>query len=75
MAERIYTDKLKNYEYIISGKVHRTTLYQTNHIERMNLTLRTHLKRLNRKTICFSGSVSIFNLYFADIFLGIIFVW
>ena len=26
----------------------------TNHIERHNLTIRTHIKRLTRRTICFS---------------------
>jgi hypothetical protein len=31
----------------------------TNHIERKNLSLRTHLKRLNRRTICFSKSLVI----------------
>jgi len=68
LSKRIYTDKLKNYKYVISKKVHRAALYQTNHIERMNLTLRTHLKRLNRKTICFSRNVfvliSILQIYF-----------
>jgi insertion element IS1 protein InsB len=35
--------------------------YSTNHIERFNLTLRTHLKRLNRRTICFSRSLVLLN--------------
>ncbi|MBN9294195.1 MAG: transposase, partial [Flavobacteriia bacterium] len=35
-------------------KIHRRC---TNHIERQNLNLRTHLKRLNRKTICYSKSL------------------
>ena len=58
-ARIIYTDKLKNYRYIINRKIHRTTTKCTNHIERMNLTLRTGLKRLNRKTICYSRSLVI----------------
>ncbi|WP_255539589.1 IS1 family transposase [Flavobacterium sp. CLA17] len=29
-------------------------------MERKNLTLRTHLKRLNRRTICFSKSLVVF---------------
>nr|WP_317192641.1 IS1 family transposase [Flavobacterium geliluteum] len=29
-------------------------------MDRKNLTLRTHLKRLNRRTICFSKSLVIF---------------
>ena len=56
-ARRIYTDKLVNYRYLIDYRVHRTNVYGTNHIERKNLTLRTHLKRLNRRTICFSRSI------------------
>ena len=56
-AKFIYTDKLKNYGYLISRKIHRTVFRSTNHIEQHNLTLRTHLKRLNRKTICYSRSL------------------
>ena len=58
-AKKIYTDRLKNYKYLIPKSIHRTTLYGTNHIERNNLTMRTHLKRLTRKTICFSRSLTI----------------
>ncbi|WP_084793469.1 IS1 family transposase [Prevotella ihumii] len=32
--------------------------HSTNHIELYNLTLLTHLKQLNRKTICYSRSLS-----------------
>ena len=55
-AKRIYTDKLRNYKSLIDKSIHRTTLHGTNHIERHNLTLRTHLKRLTRKSICYSRS-------------------
>lgn len=58
-AKTIFTDKLKNYGYLIPKRVHRTVFRSTNHIERSNLTLRTHLKRLNRKTICFSRSLTV----------------
>jgi insertion element IS1 protein InsB len=58
-AKMIYTDKLKNYGYLISRKIHRTVFRSTNHIERHNLTLRTHLKRLNRKTIYYSRSLAV----------------
>ncbi|MVZ63770.1 IS1 family transposase [Sphingobacterium humi] len=58
-AKRIYTDKLQNYQYLIDKSIHRISIYGTNHIERMNLTLRTRLKRLNRRTICFSKSLTI----------------
>ncbi len=67
-AQSIYTDKLRNYTYLIDKKIHKTKNFGTNHIERNHLTLRTHLKRLNRKTICFSRSLlilsSILKIYF-----------
>ena len=56
-AKFIYTDKLKNYCYLIIRKINRTDFRSTNHIERHNLTLRTHLKWLNRKAICYSRSL------------------
>lgn len=58
-AKRIYTDGLPNYLYIIERNLHKVTRFGTNHIERFNLNLRTHLKRLNRRTICFSRNLSI----------------
>lgn len=67
-AKRIFTDRLKNYKYLVEKKLHSVKRYGTNHIERKNLTLRTHIKRLNRKTICFSRSIvileSILKIYF-----------
>lgn len=67
-AKKIFTDRLKNYSYLIDEKLHSAKRFGTNHIERKNLTLRTHLKRLNRRTICFSKSllilVSILKIYF-----------
>lgn len=67
-AKKICTDKLKNYRYLIEEKLHSVKRFGTNHIERKNLTLRTHLKRLNRKTICFSKSlavlISVLKIYF-----------
>lgn len=56
-AKKIYTDGLQNYASIIPAKMHRVTQYGTNLIERMNLNLRTHLKRLNRRSICYSKSL------------------
>lgn len=56
-AKAIYTDGLKHYRYLIQKEVHRVKHRGTNYIERKNLTLRTHLKRLNRRTICFSRSL------------------
>jgi len=58
-AKMLFTDKLKNYQYLIPKSIHNTKRYGTNGIERKNLTLRTHLKRLNRRTIGFSRSITI----------------
>ncbi len=55
---KIYTDKLPHYKSLIPKGIHKITPYGTNHIERKNLTLRTHLKRLSRRTICFSRSAA-----------------
>ncbi|WP_317168601.1 IS1 family transposase [Chryseobacterium sp. C-204] len=66
--EKIYTDKLRNYQYLIPREIHHTKRFGTNFIERKNLSIRTHLKRFNRKTICFSKSIpaliSILKIYF-----------
>ena len=56
-ATAIYTDKLNIYKSLIPSTIHCSRQYRINYIERKNLTLRTHLKRLNRKTICFSKSI------------------
>ncbi len=58
-AAKIHTDKLKNYNSLIPSSIHHTQKYGTNHIERLFLTLRTHLKRLNRRTISYSKSYNI----------------
>jgi IS1 family transposase len=67
-AKKIFTDRLKNYRYLIEEKLHSVKRFGTNHIERLNLTLRTHLKRLNRRTICFSRScivlTAVLKIYF-----------
>ncbi len=52
--KRIYTDRLNIYPSLIPKEIHKRFQYCTNNIERMNLNLRTHIKRLSRKTICFS---------------------
>jgi len=59
VAKHIYTDRLNIYPALIPNTTHKRFQYCTNIIERNNLTLRTHLKRLGRKTICFSRSFSI----------------
>ena len=52
--KRIYTDRLNIYPSLIPEAIHKRFQYCTNRIERKNLTLRTHIKRLSRRTICFS---------------------
>lgn len=54
--KKIITDKLSSYPSLIYPINHDTTRYSNNKIERANLNLRTHLKRLSRKTICYSKS-------------------
>lgn len=54
--KRIYTDNLNIYRYIIPKEIHERGKRKINHVERFNLTLRTHVKRLNRRTICYSKS-------------------
>lgn len=56
-ARQICTDNLDIYKTLIPESIHTTKARSTNHIERKHLSLRTHLKRLNRKTLCFSKSV------------------
>ena len=58
-ATKVSTDKLPAYRYLIPESVHSTQFRSTNHIERKNLSLRTHLKRLTRRTICYSKSASL----------------
>lgn len=70
VARKIYTDKLINYQYLIQKPIHCTDYCCTNHIERKNLTLRTHLKRLNRRTICFSKSTAMLQACLMIYFLG-----
>lgn len=58
-AKKIYTDQLNCYRSLIDQKIHSSRKRGTNnYIERKYLTLRTHLKRLNRRSICFSKSES-----------------
>lgn len=55
-AKAIHTDRLKQYASLIPKEIHHKKQFGTNHIERCNLSLRTHLKRLTRRSICFSKS-------------------
>jgi IS1 family transposase/transposase-like protein len=50
------TDDWQSYNTMLSPEKHRISKKSTQRIERQNLNFRTHIKRLNRRTICFSKS-------------------
>jgi insertion element IS1 protein InsB len=52
-----YTDGADVYERHLDSQQHTVGKTHTQKIERKHLTLRTRLKRLVRKTICFAKSV------------------
>lgn len=51
---RYYTDDWQSYRKYIPPSEHIIGKANTWRIERRNLNFRTHIKRLHRKTICFS---------------------
>jgi insertion element IS1 protein InsB len=53
---RFYTDDWKSYSKFIPWDKHTIGKKDTQKIENKNLNLRTRIKRLARKTICFSKS-------------------
>jgi insertion element IS1 protein InsB len=57
-----YTDDWGSYERNLDPKKHTVSKKNTQRIERKNLTLRTRIKRLCRKTICFSKSAIMHDL-------------
>ena len=54
-----YTDDWQSYRKYIPPSKHIIGKADTWKIERKNLNFRTHIKRLNRKTICFSKNEKI----------------
>ena len=52
--KRFYTDGWGAYERCLEAQQHQVGKANTQRIERKHLTLRTRIKRLARKTICFS---------------------
>ncbi len=52
--QHFYTDDWGAYERILDEESHHIGKQNTQKIERKHLTLRTRIKRLARKTICFS---------------------
>jgi len=57
--ENFYTDDWQSYAKILPAERHTISKAETLNIERHNLNFRTHLKRLHRRTICFSKSAEI----------------
>jgi insertion element IS1 protein InsB len=55
--EHFYTDAAGVYDRHLPAAAHTVGKVHTQQIERKHLTLRTRIKRLARKTICFSKSV------------------
>lgn len=55
--EQFYTDNWGAYERHLDPYLHTVGKQNTQKIERKHLTLRTRIKRLARKTICFSKSI------------------
>ena len=58
-VRKIFTDGLNIYRSLIPTAIHDDKRYCTNRIERKNLSIRTHIKRLSRRTICFSRSYAL----------------
>ncbi len=54
--QRFYTDAWGAYARLLDEDQHEVGKHYTQKIERKHLTLRTRIKRLARKTICFSKS-------------------
>ena len=54
---RFYTDGWGAYQRHLDPQLHVVGKQRTQQLERKHLTLRTRIKRLVRKTICFSRSV------------------
>ena len=54
----VYSDNNFAYHDVIPSNILKTGKDNTQKIERKHLTFRTRLKRLARKTICFSKSLS-----------------
>ena len=55
--KRFFIDAWGAYERILDPDTHLIGKRNTQKIERKHLTLRTRIKRLARKTICFSKSI------------------
>ena len=59
---QFYTDGLKTYERHLDSERRTVCKFKMQKIERKHLTLRTRIKRLARKTICFSKSIQMHDI-------------
>jgi insertion element IS1 protein InsB len=59
---RYYTDHWGAYVRHLAPEEHSPSKRNTQQIERQHLTLRTRIKRLARKTICFSKSIQLHDI-------------
>ena len=59
---RFFTDGWGSYQRYLDQQVHTIGKSNTQKIERKHLTLRTRIKRLARKTICFSKSIEMHDI-------------
>jgi insertion element IS1 protein InsB len=59
---RFYTDGWGAYQRHLDPTLHEVGKHHTQQLERKHLTLRTRIKRLVRKTICFSKSTHMHDL-------------
>lgn len=59
---QFYTDGLKTYERKLPEAQRKVCKLKMQKIERKHLTLRTRIKRLQRKSICYSRSVQMHDL-------------
>jgi len=59
---KYYTDYWGAYTRHLEADAHHPGKRNTQHIERKHLTLRTRIKRLVRKTICFSRSTQMHDI-------------
>ncbi|MBQ3092922.1 MAG: hypothetical protein IJC57_01480, partial [Clostridia bacterium] len=60
----VYSDDNFAYRDVIPSHTLHTDKINTQKIERKHLSFRTRLKRLARKTICFSKSTTMYNILF-----------
>jgi insertion element IS1 protein InsB len=60
--KRYYTDYWGAYTRHLEAAQHQPGKRNTQKIERKHLTLRTRIKRLTRKTICFSKSIQMHDI-------------